>query len=73
VTSNRAYFGNGMQPTICRQGDGGLFLTCACIADLDAADTAYVTLTGTAAVADDIDIVGNGTPYLTFFSGAIIC
>ena len=73
VTSNRAYYGSGMQPTICRQGDGALFLTCACIADLDAADTAYVTLTGTAAVADDIDIVGNGTPYLTFFSGAIIC
>ena len=73
VTSNRAYYGSGMQPTICRQGDGALFLTCACIADLDAADIAYVTLTGTAAVANDIDIVGNATPYSTFFSGAIIC
>ena len=64
VTSNRTYTGDRVNPY------ASIFsLSCVVIADMDAGDTAYVTLT-VSATDKGVDIYGHGSAVATYFCGA---
>lgn len=69
VTSNRTYI-NQHNPAASSASTGGLTESIIVIADMDAADTAKITLVGTGAASNRIDI--NATDTSSYFSGQLL-
>jgi len=68
ITSNRSYQKEiKPSPTIARQG-----VDFSCIADMDASDTAHVTVRVFGEASDVVDVEGHASIMLTFFSGVLV-
>jgi hypothetical protein len=67
VTSNRSYQAGRTDPAATHAFQMGVF------ADMDAADTATVTVMLSNGSADTADVDGGGTPIVTYFSGFLSC
>jgi hypothetical protein len=70
-TSNVNYLGNSANPNACKRADGYYAFFTECLADMDAADVAYVTLT-VSATDKGVDIPGDVSPH-TRFCGSLQC
>ena len=72
ITSNRNYGSRILDPSACKASSGYVGLSFSCLADLDASDTAYVTITSGGEGSDINDVYGTSAPE-TFFAGYLVC
>jgi len=73
VTTNRSYILDRINAHVCQDSDGYVTLRGSVLADMDATETATVTLTITGIGADSASIIGGGSPYDTFISVNLEC
>ena len=74
VTSNRTYEIRPGSPAVQKDSNGLVTHSLACDADLDAGDTAYVTLEVAGETSNRITIIGQSAPtVVTYFCGQLKC
>ena len=72
VTSNRRYYGGGLNWGAIMDGGSNAECCVTTIADMDAADTCYVETRIVNGVGDTVGIYGGAAPY-TYFCGKLDC
>lgn len=72
ITSNRSYRGFNCSPTAVQDSGDMVTFTLSVLADMDAADTAYVTVYALGEGADNLTVFGGATLY-SHFSGYLAC
>jgi len=74
VTSNRSYYTGYLNPGACKNSvNDGIYYTINTIADMDAADTATITIVVAGGAGDTAGIVGTAGSVQCYFTGTLIC
>jgi hypothetical protein len=73
VTTQKTYKGVSIDPVVHSKGSGQeLLLSFSTLAPMTATDNAAVHITVSGLAGDTVGIIGGNSPFVTFFSGALL-